>query len=97
MKNNKKLRRKDLFWFYRLLTWERVCKGTPRSIGRHTVRWEDGISNFAAARGFSWAKMAEDREAWEELEDGFLKFAFQSAAAKRGFALTHKRMVRCDE
>ena len=67
------VRRRDMRWSTRMLFWEPLQRGS-RPVGRPAARWEDSLNRFARDRNFKWTKLAEDRGAWQELEDAFVDF-----------------------
>ena len=65
-------RRDDGRWSRRTLDW--VPPGRRR-VGRPVRRWEDDVKAFGEERGHVWKKVAQDRRAWEVLEDKYVEFA----------------------
>ena len=52
-----------------MISWEPV-RG-QRAPGRPVTRWEDALVYFTQGKG-RWTKLAQDRELWRALEDGFV-------------------------
>ena len=60
-------------WSFRMLGWEPLGKGS-RSVGRPVTRWEDSILKFAAKQGFTWRRLAQERDEWHAREEEFAVF-----------------------
>ena len=54
-----------------MLDWQPV--GGARRVGRPVARWEDSIVNFVRSHKGDWRKLAQDRDAWSNLEESFVE------------------------
>jgi len=61
-------RRNDNRWTKRLLEWQ--PRTGKRRRGRQKRRWRDDITTFVGA---TWARLAVDRIAWKEREEGYIQ------------------------
>ena len=56
-----------------MLDW--VPLAGRRRVGRPVRRWGDDLQAFGKSRGEDWKRLAQHRENWAGLEDGFVEFA----------------------
>ena len=54
-----------------MLDWQPV--GGTRRVGRPVARWEDSMVNFVRNHKGDWRKLAQDRDAWSNLEESFVE------------------------
>ena len=72
-------RRNDGRWSTYMLHW--LPHGGERRRGRPATRWDDDLKVFADSKGATWYKLAENRDAWDGLEEEFLNCRMVSRTA----------------
>ena len=65
------MRKTDGRWSTKLLLW--VSLEGYRTVGHTTRGWTDDIESYLKIEGKSWAQLAVDPKAWEDLVDDFAK------------------------
>ncbi len=73
------MRRRDDKWTTRMVHW--IPQGGERLQGRPSTKWEDALVAFGNAAGFKWESMAQDRGAWDNWEEEFIRRGVGNSAA----------------